>query len=227
MDFIGQGSDLAGYSLVVAPMLYLLREDFAEKLCRFARRGGTVVVSQWSGVVDESDLCRLGDTPYGLTELLGLRRAEIDGLYDEERRRCIPAPGAPLPLPATQASVLCEVPALNETDPATPLLLYDEDYFAGAPAAAVHPCGDGRAYYLASRFTQDFYSALYAGLAREAGLPPASPLPLPAGVLAARRDGLLFVQNCNPCPEKALDAVLPAYGTAVWQQDGSRLTRLL
>ena len=90
--------------------------------------------------------------------------------------------------------------------------MYDEDYFAGAPAAAVHPCGDGRAYYLASRFTQDFYSALYAGLAREAGLPPASPLPLPAGVLAARRDGLLFVQNCNPCPEKALDAVLPAYG---------------
>ena len=227
VDFVGQDSDLAGYSLVVAPMLYLLREDFAEELCRFARRGGTVVVSQWSGVVDESDLCRLGDTPYGLTELLGLRRAEIDGLYDEERRRCIPAPGAPLPLPDTQASVLCEVPALNETDPATPLLLYDEDYFAGAPAAAVHPCGNGRAYYLASRFTQDFYSALYAGLAREAGLPPASPLPLPAGVLAARRDGLLFVQNCNPCPEKTLDAVLPAYGTAVWQQDGSRLTRLL
>ena len=50
----------------------------------------------------------------------------------------------------------------------------------------------------------------YAGLAREAGLAPASPLPLPAGVLAARRDGLLFVQNCNPCPEKALDTVLPA-----------------
>ena len=36
---------------------------------------------------------------------------------------------------------------------ATPLLLYGEDYFAGAPAAAVHPYGQGRAYYLASRFT--------------------------------------------------------------------------
>ena len=45
------------------------------------------MVTYWSGVVDESNLCRLGDTPYGLTELLGLRRTEIDGMYDGETRR--------------------------------------------------------------------------------------------------------------------------------------------
>ena len=35
---------------------------------------------------------------------------------------------------AAQASTLCEVAALNEKDPAEPLSLYDEDYFAGHPA---------------------------------------------------------------------------------------------
>lgn len=44
-------------------------------------------MTYWTGVVDESDLCRLGDTPYGLTKLLGLRRTEIDGMYDGETRR--------------------------------------------------------------------------------------------------------------------------------------------
>ena len=224
VDFVGQDSDLTGYGLVIVPMLYLLREEFAERLCRFAEQGGTVVVGYWSGVVNESDLCWLGDTPHGLTRLLGLRRAELDGLYDEERRRCVPAKDCPLPLPATQASVLCEVAALDKEDPATVLLTYAEDYFAGAPAAAVHRYGKGRAYYLASRFTPDFYSALYHALASQAGLQPACPEPLPHGVLATRRGALLFLQNCSAAPETALGETLPGYGTAVWElrEDGRR-----
>lgn len=225
VDLIGQEDDLTGYGLVVAPMLYLLREEFADRLCAFAQAGGTVVVGPWTGVVDENDLCRLGDTPYGLTRLLGLRRAEVDALYDGETRLCRPAQTSPLP--ATQAGILCEVAVPEGDSPATPLLLYAEDYFAGSPAAAVHPYGQGRAYYLASRFTPDFYSAFYTGLTAEAGLRPASPRPLPPGVLATRREGLLFVQNCNPGPVRALDADLPAYGTAVWQTEGDTLRRLL
>ena len=102
-----------------------------QKLCDFARNGGTVVVTYWTGVVDESDLCRLGDTPYGLTDLLGLRRTEIDGMYDGETCRCTPMDDSTLP--ETQASVLCEVASLNDTDPATPLSVYAEDYYANCP----------------------------------------------------------------------------------------------
>jgi len=53
-------------------------------------------------------------------------------------------------------SILCEVAALNDADPATPLMLYTEDYYAGRPAAAVHGFGKGYAYYLASRFNCGF-----------------------------------------------------------------------
>ena len=214
VEFGDETADLTGYRLVVVPMLYLLTDDFAKKLCDFAQNGGTVVVTYWTGVVDESDLCRLGDTPYGLTELLGLRRTEIDGMYDGETRRCTPVDGCALP--ETQASILCEVAALNDTDPAEPLSVYAEDYFAQCPAAAVHKYGAGRAYYLASRFDEDFYRAFYRDAAKELGLVPASPQPLPAGVLAVKRGNFVFVQNCTEQPVTVGESELPRYGTAVW-----------
>lgn len=214
VEFGDETADLTGYRLVVVPMLYLLTDDFAKKLCGFAQNGGTVVVTYWTGVVDESDLCRLGDTPYGLTELLGLRRTEIDGMYDGETRRCTPASGCALP--EAQASILCEVAALNGTDPAEPLSIYAEDYFAQHPAAAVHKYGAGRAYYLASRFDEDFYRAFYRDAAKELGLVPAWPQPLPAGVLAVKRGNFVFVQNCTEQPVTVGESELPRYGTAVW-----------
>ena len=214
VEFGDETADLTGYRLVVVPMLYLLTDDFAKKLCGFAQNGGTVVVTYWTGVVDESDLCRLGDTPYGLTELLGLRRTEIDGMYDGETRRCTPVSGCALP--EAQASILCEVVALNDTDPAEPLSIYAEDYFAQYPAAAVHKYGAGRAYYLASRFDEDFYRAFYRDAAKELGLVPAWPQPLPAGVLAVKRGNFVFVQNCTEQPVTVGESELPRYGTAVW-----------
>ena len=214
VEFGDETADLTGYRLVVVPMLYLLTDDFAKKLCDFAQNGGTVVVTYWTGVVDESDLCRLGDTPYGLTGLLGLRRTEIDGMYDGETRRCTPVDGCALP--EAQASILCEVAVPNDTDPAEPLSVYAEDYFAQHPAAAVHKYGAGRAYYLASRFDKDFYRAFYNDAAKELGLMPAWQQPLPAGVLAVKRGSYVFVQNCTEQPVTVGESELPRYGTAVW-----------
>ena len=214
VEFGDETADLTGYRLVVVPMLYLLTDDFAKKLCDFAQNGGTVVVTYWTGVVDESDLCRLGDTPYRLTGLLGLRRTEIDGMYDGETRRCTPVSGCALP--EAQASILCEVAVPNDTDPAEPLSVYAEDYFAQHPAAAVHKYGAGRAYYLASRFDEDFYRAFYNDAAKELGLLPAWQQPLPAGVLAVKRGSYVFVQNCTEQPVTVGESELPRYGTAVW-----------
>ena len=214
VEFGDETADLTGYRLVVVPMLYLLTDDFAKKLCDFAQNGGTVVVTYWTGVVDESDLCRLGDTPYGLTGLLGLRRTEIDGMYDGETRRCTPVSGCTLP--EAQASILCEVAVPNDTDPAEPLSVYAEDYFAQHPAAAVHKYGAGRAYYLASRFDEDFYRAFYRDAAKELGLVPAWQQPLPAGVLAVKRGSYVFMQNCTEQPVTVGESELPRYGTAAW-----------
>ena len=215
VDFLNQDGDPAPYGLVVAPMLYLLREDFAEKLRCYVENGGTLVVTYWSGVVDENDLCYLGDAPHGLVDVLGLRRTEIDGLYDGETRRCV----------ATQeggtatGSTLCELAALEGAEA---VMVYDEDFYQGLPAVAKHGFGKGTAWYLATRFEPAFYDRFYAARRADCGLAPAWPAPLPAGVYANRRDRFVFVQNTNNKPVDLMNFVLPAYGTAVFE-DGNRI----
>ena len=72
VDVIDQTGDLGKYKLVVAPMIYMLRPGFAERLGAFVAAGGTAVMTYWSAVVDESDLCYLGGVPGdGLREVFG------------------------------------------------------------------------------------------------------------------------------------------------------------
>ena len=218
VQMVCEDGDLTGYSLVVAPMLYLLREDFTEKLRAFVAGGGTLVVTYWSGVVNETDLCYLGDTPHSLTDVLGVRRLEIDALYDGETRRCA-AVAEGVPATATGAA-LCEVAALEGAEP---LMVYEEDYFAGAPAVTRHRFGKGQAYYLATRFEAAFYAAFYRPLC--AGL-SAWPGALPEGVLATPRGAYVFLQNTLPTRVQGDGFDLPPYGTAVYRREGDVLKRV-
>ena len=217
VQMINQDSDLDGYKVVVAPMLYMLREDFAEKLRRFTENGGTLVVTYWSGVVNETDLCYLGDTPHMLTDVLGVRRMEIDAMYDGETRRCV-TEGDDLPHVA-HGSLLCEVAALEG---ATPLMVYDEDYFAGAPAVTEHTFGAGKAYYIATRFEKEFYKPLYSMILSDV-IAPCWPGHLPEGVLATPRGEYVFLQNTTDGYVFTQDFELNPYCTAIYKREGDAL----
>ena len=74
---------LDGYSLVLAPMTYMLRDGFAERVQEFVHKGGTFVSTYWSGVVNETALCFLGGFPGPLKDVMGLWEEEIDSLGDD------------------------------------------------------------------------------------------------------------------------------------------------
>ncbi len=218
VQMVNEDSDLTGYRLVVAPMLYLLREDFVHKLRTFVENGGTLVATYWSGVVNETDLCYLGDAPHGLTDVLGVRRTEIEALYDGETRRCVAACDD---LPETaHGTLLCEVAALEG---ATPLMRYDEDFFAGAPAVTEHNFGKGKAYYIATRFEEDFYKPLYKRIT-DGVIKPCWPGHLPDGVLATARGSYVFLQNTTDAVVWFKGAELAPYATAIYKREGAALT---
>ena len=219
VQMVNEDSDISGYKLIVAPMLYMLRDDFARKLRAFVENGGTLVVTYWSGVVNETDLCYLGDTPYSLTDVLGVRRMEIDAMYDGETRRCISEVDE---LPETaHGSILCEVAALEG---ATPLMVYDEDYFAGAPAVTVNSFGEGKAYYIATRFEEEFYKPLYA-LICEGAVESCWPGHIADGVIVCSRGDYVFLLNTKDSVVWFENAELAPYGTAVYKksEDGLKL----
>ncbi|MCL4264676.1 MAG: beta-galactosidase [Anaerolineae bacterium] len=194
-------ADLSAYRLVIAPMLYMLREGVAARLAEFVQNGGTLVLTYLSGLVNESDLCFVGDSP--LRPLLGLWVEETDVLYAHNQQTLEATPGNALGLsgsyPATHyADVL-------HLDGATAVAHYGHDYYAGQPALTVHEAGNGRVYYLAARTDHTFLTDFYGALRQQVNLLRSVSAPLPEGVTAqVRGDGreqTLFLLNFQPTPQ--------------------------
>ncbi|MFK9728853.1 beta-galactosidase trimerization domain-containing protein, partial [Escherichia coli] len=72
VDVIDADVDLTPYQLVIAPMLYMVRDGFAGRAEAFVANGGHLVTTYWTGIVNESDLCYLGGFPGPLRNLLGI-----------------------------------------------------------------------------------------------------------------------------------------------------------
>ena len=84
-DFAHPEADLSRYRLVVAPALYLTTERAAANLRRYVEGGGTLVVSCFSGIVDERDRVYPGPYPGALRDALGLTVEEWLPLRAGER----------------------------------------------------------------------------------------------------------------------------------------------
>ncbi len=220
VDFVSVNEPLDGYPLVVCPMVYMMSEAFTLRLREYVKNGGTLVVTYWSGVANETDLVWMYDSPHNLTDVLGVRRLEVDGLFDGEMRACRAVDEC---LPQTaQGSVLCEVAALEG---ATPLMVYDEEFYAGSPAVSVNAFGAGRAYYVATRFDRAFYKALYRTVC-DGVVESVYAGALDEGVLATRRGAYVFLQNWNAAAAKAGEWTLDGYGTAVLRETDAGYERI-
>ncbi|SDC77036.1 beta-galactosidase [Paenibacillus sp. UNCCL117] len=241
VDVIGSEDDFAPYKLIVAPMLYLCREETGRKLEAFVERGGTLVVTYWSGVVNEYDQCHLGGFPGPLRRTLGIWAEELDALYDHERNGLSLLEGNRLGLSGRYESRdLCE---LIHLEGAEALGCYTDDFYAERPALTVNKLGLGKAYYVATRLGDDFLYDFYRKVTAEAGVACTLDTELPAGVTAQQRtDGesdFVFLMNFGAkAAEVALDGhsyvdlesgealgpvvLLPVHGIRVLKRDSSR-----
>ncbi|GAA1941776.1 beta-galactosidase [Kitasatospora viridis] len=219
VDFAHPEHDLGRYRLVLAPALHLLSDAGAANLRRYVSGGGTLLVQQFSGAVDERLYSRLGGYPAApLREALGIRV--------EEYR---PLAGAEL-ITLSDGSRATAWSESLRTEGAETLAEYTHGMLAGAPALTRHNFGVGQGWYLSTQLADADYAALVARLLAQAGVTPALP-GLPAGVEAVTRhaaDGRRWHLLINhgdqpvPLPEPAHDLLtdgpavqLPPGGCAV------------
>ena len=198
MDVIDMEQEIEGYQVVAAPMLYMFRAGFQEKAKQYVENGGKLILTYWSGIVDDTDLCFLGGTPHGLMDVFGLRSTEIDGLYEGESNQAIPVEGNSLNLTKTYSCEhLCD---LVKTDGAEVLMTYGSDFYAGMPALTCNPYGQGEAYYVCADFEQGFYDEVYRKISSKAGVKRIVSY-IPYGVEVTTRENekarYLIVQNFN------------------------------
>ena len=72
VDMIGVEDDLSKYDLVIAPVLYMVKTGYDEKLRAYVKNGGRFLTTFFSGYVDEHDLVTVGGYPGKLRDILGI-----------------------------------------------------------------------------------------------------------------------------------------------------------
>lgn len=140
VDMIADTDDFSDYDLVLAPVLYMVKEGVAEHLEKFVARGGTLVTGFMSGIVDQSDNVYLGGYPGPLRKLTGVWVEEIDALVPGQTNKLVFRDGA-----SGECHMMCD---LIHLEGAEAVLEYSSDFYTGTPAATKHNWERGTAYYI-------------------------------------------------------------------------------
>jgi beta-galactosidase len=197
VDFVHPEGDLSRYRLVIAPNLYLVSEAGAANLERFAEHAGTLVLSFFSGIVDERDHVRLGGYPSPFRRLLGIVVPEV-----------WPHAAAETHEVTMEGSLYaCELWSdWIELEGAEVVASFADGWLEGRPAVT----RKGGAWYVGTRLQPPGMAAFVGRLVAEAAVAPA--LEAPSGIEAVRREAggrsILFLLN-----HTAQEAVLELDGT--------------
>ncbi|MDY2996054.1 MAG: beta-galactosidase [Faecalimonas sp.] len=161
VDIVGPEDDLGKYQLLIAPILYMTKTGYDEKIRTFVKNGGTFVTTFFSGIADEHDLIVTGGYPGKLRDIMGIWVEESDALPSGAENH-FTYRGKAYP-----AKLLCD---LSHLERAEALSVYEEDFYAQMPAITKNQFGDGRAYYVATRSNEEFYQTLMADICEECGV---------------------------------------------------------
>jgi len=159
VDMVPPGADLTAYDLVIVPTLYTLTDADARAIVHAAEEGATVLITPFSGIVDEHDTIRPGGYPGAFRDLLGT-------VVDEFR-------------PLAADAVVSLASGRRATIWSEQLRVLDaevRDVFADGPAAASpaltrRAVGAGSAWYTATVLDDEGVLALLRELCAEAGVP--------------------------------------------------------
>ncbi|MEV5481867.1 beta-galactosidase [Streptomyces sioyaensis] len=198
-DVVPSTGDLSRYRFVLVPNLYLVGDEAARNLREYVESGGHLVVSYFSGIVDECDRVHLGGYPGPLRDLVGAR---IEEWWPLRRGGTLAVRFADeLGGSASDATVWSEAVVPEGADV---LGSFADGDLAGSPAVLRHRVGHGTVWYLATRLDPAGMRTVLHTAAAAAGTAPTI-AGLPAHVEAVRRvadDGTatLFLLNHRPEP---------------------------
>ena len=155
VDILTPKQDFSGYSLVIAPMLYLIDDETLSTLYSYVNNGGTLIASYFTGMVDSNDKLHFGGWPQKLQNIFGLYPKELDMLCPKEQNQ-IDYCGKKF-----FTKDYCTV---IQVTTGKVIGSYHKAFYAGTPALVENQLGKGKAYYLASRTDNDFLQIFYQTL---------------------------------------------------------------
>lgn len=194
VDVVPPRTDLSTYDLVIVPTLFLVDDESAARVAAVARRGGVVVVTWMSGIVDHENAVRPGGYPGAFRELLGVRSEEFFPLHPGERGRL------------DSGATFCTWSELMDVVDAEVVARYADGPLAGGPALTRRAVGSGTAYYVSCALEPESMDEFVGQVLDDAGIEPSGG---GAGLDVVRRekDGATWVFALNHGDEERRVAV--------------------
>lgn len=221
VDLISQKDDFSKYQLIVAPNLYLFQNDTQEKIRRFVEAGGSVVLSVYSGLVNENDLAYEGYPPFGLNDVFGIRSEEVDAICDDEYNT-ISYHGK-----RYQVRDYCDLLLENGAEY---MAVYERDFYKGMAAVTKHGYGKGMAYYVAGHMEKAFLEEFFKEVIQKANIPKIISSPYVSDVMVKERmkNKVRYLFFMNFSTEKRTiyyqgrEISLDGYGWNIIKEDGRK-----
>ncbi len=189
VDMASPDQDLSGYKLVVAPNLIMADEQQSQRLHRYVRGGGVLVLDYRAGVKLMNNQMVQSVPPCCFAGLTGIRISDYGVIGKDESIGVKLADGG-------EGRALWWYDVIQPTTAAV-LATYAASYFEGSPMATENRYGQGLAFYFASEPDPVLMDKLMDRACAAGDVAPL--LGCPADVEVARRikDGteLLFVIN--------------------------------
>jgi beta-galactosidase len=186
VDVVSPKSDLTPYKV-------LIDDEGGAAVTEFARAGGTVLMSFFSGVADECDRVRPNGYPGAFRHLIGAKIDEYWPARPDERFTVQFADGRTATASWWREDIHLET--------GTALATYADGLLAGRAAVVANAHGSGRVVYLATLLDDAAFEAVLVDAVRSAGV--RDPFPgVPAHVECTAREDerneYLFLLNHSP-----------------------------
>ncbi|GAS80950.1 beta-galactosidase [Paenibacillus amylolyticus] len=196
VDIVSVDTDISKYDIVLAPVLYMVKPGFADKLEKYVEAGGTFLTTFFSGIVNENDLVTTGGYPGELRKLLGIWVEEIDALLPDQKNRIVLKEAYGDLQGEYGSGMLCD---LLHSEGAEVIAEYGDDFYKGMPVVTRNIYGQGEAWYVASDPDERFLDGLLGQLAAAKNVESLLETPEGVEVSARTKDGkpYLFVMNHN------------------------------
>jgi len=197
VDVCSPDKKLSKYKLVIAPSLFVLSKTTAEKLCRYVKEGGKLILTFDSGVKDENNTRH--ETPMSgkLRELAGIKITDFNTRITPEDKYSIRIISSDLP---QQDFAVRERAEVLIPEKAEIIAIYTDGPKKGLASITRNKYGKGEVIYMGTLPPVEFINVLYESVFNQYNIKK-PPIDVPPNVeITMRRkkgDKIYFLINHN------------------------------
>ncbi|MBN1500826.1 MAG: beta-galactosidase [Spirochaetes bacterium] len=153
VDFICSDSDFNDYKIIIAPMMFMIKDKFVSSAENFVKQGGTFITTFLTGLTDEN--CRVYQESYPgrLKNLLGIKIEEFEKL-DNDADYSVSFKGESKQFKCGKWAEFITVAE------AKVLAVYNEGIYEKQPAVTINKINNGRAVYISTVTSTEFLTKI-------------------------------------------------------------------